>query len=140
MPEDWISKFFDEPTTPSDQNIKKKATSESSSQAFINDEELESQFKTFQNYYDQTAKQVDESYSKLGINKQKVADYLSDPNNFNPEQWQMIQQKRKEMQDQLWKLLGIERKKEVSRKEKEKTEQKRKGKTLGARKKWMPMR
>jgi len=67
-------------------------------------------------------------------------DYFNDPQNWPPLEWERVQLKKEELEERV---LG-KKKSEIKRLKKQKQAQKmskdRKGKTLGSRKKWLPMR
>lgn len=84
-----------------------------------------------------------------GLKPEQVKNLLSDPKNFTSAQWVEIQNYRKILGDKIFNALGhdIPLPKATSEKieaqtpaPKETTAASRKGKTLGARKKWIPMR
>jgi hypothetical protein len=83
---------------------------------------------------------LDVVYQKSKLTPKKVKDLLSNPNAFSPKDWEKLQEKKRELEKSLGFKLGTSIKKEKVKIEIEEKDRARKGKTLGARKKWMPMR
>ncbi len=77
---------------------------------------------------------------QMGFTKRSFSLYLINPRNFTVEDWIKLQNGKKEYQKKLVKMFGAEAQKLLEAEEKEKGSKVRKGKTLGSRKKWMPMR
>lgn len=104
-------------------------------------EELKQQLEIVKKQQIDLQKQLEEIYEKTGWSPQRMIDFLSNPNNFTPAQWEELQKHKKHLDDFIWNQLGAEKKKQAEEKEKEKIQSSRKGKTLGARKKnWIPMK
>lgn len=90
---------------------------------------------------DDLAVKLDEIFKKANITPEILENFLNNPDNFTKEQWQNIQ-KQKELYK--LKLSGLVSKKAIA-KHKENLKKKAAGgersrKTLGGRKKWIPMR
>ncbi len=74
---------------------------------------------------------------KTGWGSEEIQKFMANPRNFSPKEWKQLQQNKDILGDQVWSTLGMELKpKESHRKNLAKE---RKGKTLGARKKWISM-
>lgn len=73
------------------------------------------------------------------VAKQEVGVFFNNPKNFSPEEWQIIQQNRAELEEKARTLMGKDPKKKVEQRKLEKQEHARKGKTLGARRNWIQM-
>lgn len=148
MPEkDWTDKFFDDdvPKLPSSEETAKKETPSSHHQNIpsikkLLDPELESRFSEIEKIHNEIEKKLDDVYSQSTFSKKSITDYLDNPNNFNSLQWAQIEKRRQEFQDQIWSILGKKQKDKAMKKSEGKLAKEGKGKTLGSRKKWMPMR
>lgn len=95
------------------------------------------------NLYDEINRQLEIVYTKSGWTPEQIEKYLNNPNNFDAEKWQFIQSQRHLLQSDIWKKLGKEEKevkKIESTKAKEQSAKDRRGKTLGGRKHWIPVR
>jgi polyhydroxyalkanoate synthesis regulator phasin len=77
---------------------------------------------------------------KGGHSPQSLKRYLNDLTNFSAEQKKLIQKKKDELDQTLGEQLSPSLKKLKKEKETESETKTRKGKTLGARKKWIDMR
>jgi hypothetical protein len=77
---------------------------------------------------------------KGGHTPQSLKRYLNDLNNFTAEQKKLIEKKKEELDQTLGQQLTPSLKKLKIKKETESETKSRKGKTLGARKKWIDMR
>lgn len=79
-------------------------------------------------------------YEKTGLPRAEIERFLSDRKNFPGDRWERIEKEKKDLEQRLYHVLKME-KREVSKKEAEfKAEKDRKGKFLGGRKKWIPIR
>lgn len=76
--------------------------------------------------------------NKMGWSAEDVHEYLNNPKNFPPKEWEKIQQTKKALGDKVWAAIGTHLKPKP--KTRENIAGERKGKTLGGRKKWIPMR
>ncbi len=79
-------------------------------------------------------------YEKTGLPRKKIDAYLSDAKNFTPEVWHSLQKNIDTLEQKIWSVLGKELKKKTLDKKQEKFSKERKGKSLGARKNWIPMK
>jgi hypothetical protein len=97
----------------------------------------------FKNLHDQIDRKLDELFQKTGWNPRYIKDYLENPNNFSSQEWERVQKERQSLLTHLYKGLGknVEEIQKIEKiKAREKASKDRKGKTLGARKNWIPMR
>jgi len=85
-------------------------------------------------------KKVEDACEGKGLTWQNVQDYVNEPKNFLPTEWKRLQHRREEVAEKLWASLGTDVKKKKAAVTKKKVAKKRKGKTLGARKRWIPMK
>lgn len=84
--------------------------------------------------------QLCEAYETGGISSSQIKNFLNNPNNFPPETWQKIQNQRDTLEKRIRDVLKIYAKKTKAGHIIETGESKeRKSKTLGARRKWIPM-
>lgn len=91
--------------------------------------------------HEELTEKLDVVYKESGLTHSEIQEYLSNPKNFTKASWQYVQMNREHLQQKIWSLIGEEGKKNVMKKESEKTARERKAKTLGARKKgWIPMK
>lgn len=94
--------------------------------------------------HDEIEKKLEAIYQKTGLTPKYVRDYLANPNNFNSFEWDRIQKNRQEL---LGSLLGStkveetqEQKAKSAEKATEKSTKERRGKMVGTRKNWIPIR
>jgi len=85
-------------------------------------------------------KQVDNFYKTTGIPGPALEEYFDDPRNFTPELWKRMQGDREAFEEKIGKIVHVDLKKKKIQKKKEQPSKSRKGKTLGSRKGWMPMK
>lgn len=90
MPEDWISKFFDDEASEAKQPSKK---SQEITSTF--DKELQGRIKSLQKRHDDLKKHLEDVLLSAGWTTQGIKDYLNNPNNFTPLQWQMLQARKR---------------------------------------------
>lgn len=83
------------------------------------------------------------------LKPEQIRNLLTDPKYYTPQQWDELQNYRKSLGDKIFNAIGREIKVTKPTEEsfqapppkiKDTTDASRKGKTLGARKKWIPMR
>lgn len=77
---------------------------------------------------------------KSGQDSTSFSNYFSNPTNFTPQEWERLQQKKVEIEMQILGESSQVIKQKKQRKRDNKALKQRKGKTLGARKKWLDMR
>lgn len=88
---------------------------------------------------DDLRKKMDILVEKSGVSRQEIVNYCSNPNNFSTQKWEQMERKRRDFEAKVWAALGksVEGAKEQQASKDTKA---RKGKTLGARGNWIPMR
>ena len=74
-----------------------------------------------------------------GLTYEQVRAYMENPKNFTKTEWDKLQQTKNELGDKVWNALGEELKPKAEH-VRENVEGERKGKTLGARKRWIPVK
>lgn len=106
----------------------------------LSKEEIDQLFKKIQEYHDLVEKRLEQAMSLTNMSREQITRYLNNPSNFSPQQWNSIQNLRKNYESlldralQLKKNSDVEKKKQLSKEDKQ-----RKGKTLGGRRKWLSM-
>lgn len=75
-----------------------------------------------------------------GHTAESIKRYLNDPQNFTPAEWTMMQTHRVELEQKLGSLINPQLKTFQKTQEATEKDKSRKGKTLGSRKKWLPMK
>lgn len=80
-------------------------------------------------------------YKKSGKTPEQLMEYLNNPKNFLPKDWEFIQKHKQVLENRVWDVVGEELKPVKNKiRTRANLDDERKGKTLGARKKWLPMR
>lgn len=86
-------------------------------------------------------KELDKIYEKFNSDPESVRRYLDNPNNFSKISWEIYHKLRENYKNDLLSRFSQKDKKEMEEKEKRKLSKNVKGqKTIGSRKKWIPMR
>lgn len=123
------SNIFDDPE-------KKKE----SSTPILGDQDIQEMFDKMIEMRQELDKKTDELKDAIALTKQDINAFFSNSKNFTPEQWSIIQQNRTELEQKAFMIVGKDPNK-VRQKQLESKETKaRKGKTLGSRRNWIPMR
>lgn len=78
-------------------------------------------------------------YRTSGLTYDQVRRYMENPKNFSKKDWEKLQRTKEELGEKVWNALGQELKPKAAR-ERENVAGERKAKTLGARKRWIPMK
>jgi hypothetical protein len=103
-------------------------------------EEFQEQLAIAKMHHDELVNRLDEIHVKLGMSLKDMKEYLSNSSNFKPQEWEMIQGRRAVLQERILNLLGKEGREMLKKTEAAKGGKARKGKTLGSRKKWIPIK
>jgi len=82
---------------------------------------------------------LDQVYQKGDFSPQQVTDFLNNPEHFSPQQIQTIEKSREEIMAFIWDVLGEKKKAQHEKKILKKKAKKRRGKSLGHRRKWLKM-
>jgi len=88
-------------------------------------------------------KKLEDLYEQSGMSREQLQSYMENPQNVGTPMWDRIQQRREELSEKLSGMIGAEEKIRATAKktqEADKITKNRKGKTLGNRKKWIPIR
>lgn len=108
--------------------------------------EIQDMIKKMKEINSDIDKKLDEIFQKTGWDMRTIKRHLDNPDNYSKGQWERLQEKRKTQYNKLWEDLGKmgispeEKFVQNQKKEEEKIARGRKGKTLGARKNWIPVR
>ena len=85
---------------------------------------------------------LDQVYQETGMNGEELKTFIENPKNFLPKDWEYIQKNKHVLEEKVWETLGEELKPPTGHvvRTRGNIADERKGKTLGSRKKWLPMR
>lgn len=111
-------------------------------EAPVSNKDVLAMIEKMRKMHDQLEKELDEAYQKTGLSPKEVTTFLDNPSNFAGDEFTAVQQQRKSLLSRIMQVVdpkGIESTKKKAKKEAEAGKQ-QKGKTLGARKNWIPMR
>jgi hypothetical protein len=103
------------------------------------DPELDSIFAKMYAMKDDLDAKFNKVSELIGMTSKEIASYLNNPNNFTPSQWEKMQADKKKAEEQLYLGTGKEAKEKKAKKVIEKQAKDRRGKMIGARKKWLQM-
>lgn len=106
----------------------------------ITDDQLAEMFERAKKMRTEIEEKLQEVYDKTGLTRKQVETYMNNPKNFSIQEWQNIQIGRKDWEGRLYGLIGQEYKEKRQKAVQDQSSKERKGKTLGARKNWIPMR
>lgn len=92
--------------------------------------------------HDEIDRKLDDIFQKSGWSTKQIKMYLDNPNNFSHEEWERIQKERKNLLNTLKTDSELEKEQSQSSKPKEPevSGKERRGKMIGARRNWIPMR
>lgn len=125
--------------------LKKKKRAESSAavksveQRPIQEDEFSEMFSRMRQMRDDLEGQMLDLYSKAGVSRSTVDEFISDPKNVPESKQQEIEQEVARLEAQLAKILGARAKKVSQKVQEEKQGEKRKHKMIGQRRKWIQM-
>ncbi len=102
--------------------------------------EMKEIFGKIDNMRQEIVTKMENVFQKGGISQDELGEYLHNPDNFSDQEWKFVSGRRDEIMNDLWKLVGKNTKEVHKKKKKKKVSGERKRKTLGSRKKWIPMR
>lgn len=107
--------------------------------------EVEAMMARMKELQDDVKNKLQKIYQSHGVTEEQVAKYLSNPKNFTPFEWEQLKQAQDLIRSQNTMSLLIKDQTATSAlvkkaKKPEELARERKGKTLGARKQWLPMR
>lgn len=121
-------------------NIPQKDEKKEPPPKVVEGEDLKKMFDRIYSYHDEVEKMLDEAYKQTGLSPSQVESLIGNPNNFPQQTYDIIVKRKEEMTKQIeeWTKLGPAEKKKKLKKSPD-SDKTRKGKTLGARKKWLQM-
>lgn len=134
---------------PALQKVKKKAkdsprpvilTAEERRKRIMTDPDIKEWVTRIEELNRSLKEKIADLIEKHGFTPRSVKGYLNNPKNFTPDQWIIIQKQRSEIEKTIGVALDPVLRKEQKKREGKERDKERKGKTLGARKNWMPMR
>lgn len=121
--------------------VKKKKTTTTSvrPRLSLKNPELEALFDKMYAMRDDLQAKFNKVGEMLGMSSKEISVYLNNPNNFSPSQWAKMQMDKKRAEEQLYLGMGKGEKEQRAKKAIEKQAKERRGKMIGARKKWLQM-
>lgn len=84
--------------------------------------------------------QLNNIYAKAEVKRIDIKKYLDNPKNFSATEWNKVQKDKDSLVEQIVLLFTPETQIQKVAKSKEKLTKERKGKTLGSRRNWIPMK
>lgn len=108
------------------------------SQIRTKDPEIRDMMKKIHAMRQDLQNKMENIYKHSGLTPESLKNFLDNPKNFAQKDWEFIQQNKNILEEKVWETLGEELK-PITRYVRENVAGERKGKTLGARKKWIPM-
>lgn len=123
-----------EPRKPKNKPLKPKAKP-------LSEEEIDVAYKRMIKQCEQVDEGVSTFEKKTGLDPEKVKGILDNPLTFSKkDEWKKVQSQREYFKNKVWEDLGKETTKKAKIQKDLKTQQKRKGKTLGGRmRNWLSM-
>lgn len=81
-------------------------------------------------------------YQETGMDAERLKTFMDNPKNFLPKDWEYLQQNKQLLEEKVWTAVGEELRPTPDKKIRTRANpaDERKGKTLGSRKKWLPMK
>ncbi len=106
----------------------------------LNDQEMIEMVKRIQFLQKDLEAQLSNIKAIIPFAQLSISKFLNNKENFSPEQWIIIQENRQELQRKLGFMLGSDPKKIEEKHQTDKGNKEFRGKTLGSRRKWIPIR
>jgi len=106
----------------------------------LTDSEIQEMFDRMLEMRRDLDKKTDELKNAISLSQQDVVKFFSNSKNFTPQEWSIIQQSRSDLEKRVWAVVGKDPKKVREKQLEEKDTKSRKGKTLGSRRNWIPIR
>lgn len=106
----------------------------------IKDQEIEEIFSKISQMSGELKEQVRKAFEKSGKTPEELANFCKNPAHFTKEQWKHFQERKDVMEAKIFGISQEDLQKKRREKEEKQSVKGRKGKTLGARKKWIDMR
>lgn len=117
---------------------KKKKQQPSSKKKTHQDPEIAAMLNQIEVMKQDLENKLEKIRQQTGLSKEDLQNFMNNPKNFSPNEWAKLEKTKNEMGDKVWSAIGLELKPKARTRENIAGE--RKGKTLGGRKKWIPMR
>ena len=117
----------------------KKKEPEEPSIIFYNgpDAEIKAMLQRMADMKKEMERQLTNIYSKAALSRLDIKEFLENPNNFSRKDWEKVQRHKDFLIEQISMIFTPESTIRRPPKTKEKVDKERRGKTLGARKKWI---
>lgn len=112
----------------------------------VSDVEIQEMITKMRNIHDEIEIKLEETFRKAGLDASMIRSYLRNPNNFNTTEWNSIQSNRQAFLNPIWAGIAgdmqkvADLQKQYKKKEMDKSSKERKGKFLGSRRNWIPLR
>lgn len=106
----------------------------------ITDTEIQGMFDRMNEMRNDLDKRTDDLKEAIALSQKDVIKFFSESKNFTPEQWNIIQENRTDLEKRTWAVVGKDPNKVREKHLEDKDAKLRKGKTLGSRKNWIPIR
>lgn len=103
-------------------------------------EDVKNIFEKMRAMQKELLQKFDETCKRAGKDPRDVKEFCHNPSNFSAPAWHIINERKEILQEKIGGVSRTEIKQRKAQKEASKTSKERKGKTLGARKKWIDMR
>lgn len=106
------------------------------------DPELDALFERVKYLRQDLESKLQDFYHKTGLKDSDIKDFLADPSNFSPSEWALVTKYKELLYTQFSSQTGLKipEKKVAIAAEKEGLSKARKAKSIGSRKKWIPMK
>lgn len=105
----------------------------------IADEEVESMFQKIDAMKRELLNQMDDIKVKSGIPIEVIDQFLSDSANFPKKTWERLQSEMKELERKTWEAIGQDKKQLVKVRKEQHISKRKRAKTIGGRRNWLPM-
>lgn len=106
----------------------------------LKDGEVEQLISEMKKMNEELNKKIDSAFKTSGTDPREMSEYVNNPKNFTPAQWEEMQARKEQLEINLSGTSKSEVRAKQAKKEVSKMTKERKGKTLGSRKNWLSMR
>ena len=117
----------------------KKTVNEKPSSPIPSNSEVNQMFEKIYEMRSEILAKLDLFCEKTGISKEEIQNFFDNPDNFSPQKWEQVQVKRQSLEQQIISIFGQGAAPQKSNQKLKKISKERKGKTLGARQRWIPL-
>jgi len=104
------------------------------------DSEIQNLIDKMRKMHEEIEVKLDEAYQQSGLDPSSIKNYLDNPNNFKPTEWEGVQMERKSRLESIAKQIGAQISSPLVKTAKEISKTDRTRKTLGVRRNWISMR